>query len=207
MHRLNLEQHINRGEYHVLVKSQLCDVLVTAQAVGGTYKTVSNDEPCARLSRVHLVCGAAERELAETLAVQSREARSHHGQVSPCGDDLLAANRAQEIAAQLKFYLEGETQDLPRLTDDELSYKTPFAREVWQALINIPYGHVATYGEIAKAIGNPRAYRAVAQAARANELLLVVPCHRLVAADGIGGFWPGADLKRALMKHEGIDWR
>ena len=70
---------------------------------------------------------------------------------------------------------------------------------------NIPYGQVQTYGQLARAVGSPGAARAIGRACGANPLPLVVPCHRVVAANGLGGFALGLDAKRALLALEGID--
>lgn len=80
---------------------------------------------------------------------------------------------------------------------------TPFQREVWEALCAIPRGATRTYAEIARGLGRPRAARAVGLAAGANPLPVIVPCHRLVAADGLGGFSGGLATKRALLALEG----
>ena len=80
---------------------------------------------------------------------------------------------------------------------------TPFQQRVWRALLQIPYGTTRTYGEIATAIGNPRASRAVGMACNKNPLLLIVPCHRVVGANGnLTGFAYGTDAKRWLLELE-----
>jgi AraC family transcriptional regulator of adaptative response/methylated-DNA-[protein]-cysteine methyltransferase len=80
---------------------------------------------------------------------------------------------------------------------------TAFQARVWRALCKIPLGTTATYSEIAAAIGQPRAVRAVAQACAANKLALVVPCHRVVRRDGdLGGYRWGVERKRALLARE-----
>lgn len=80
---------------------------------------------------------------------------------------------------------------------------TPFQREVWEHLRAIPSGCTSTYAEIAKAIGAPRAHRAVANACGANRLAIVIPCHRAVRADGsLGGYRWGVERKRALLDRE-----
>lgn len=81
---------------------------------------------------------------------------------------------------------------------------TSFQLAVWEQLKNIPYGQVITYGDIAKAIGSPKACRAVGNAVGANPLPIIIPCHRVVAANGIGGFSCGLDIKLELMKIEKI---
>ena len=83
---------------------------------------------------------------------------------------------------------------------------TPFQQAVWQALLDIPYGEVRTYGQIAAAIGKPKAARAVGQAANRNPLWIVVPCHRVVGSCGkLTGYAGGLDLKQYLLKLEQTD--
>ena len=82
---------------------------------------------------------------------------------------------------------------------------TEFQLKVWRALLTIPRGQTISYKELAKKIGNPKAFRAVANACGANPLLKIIPCHRVIASDGsIGGFSAGLKLKRALLKSEGV---
>ena len=83
---------------------------------------------------------------------------------------------------------------------------TPFQQRVWERLREIPSGSTTSYGEIAFEIGRPGAARAVGGAVGRNPLSLIVPCHRVVAADGsIGGFASGLDRKRWLLAHEGVE--
>jgi AraC family transcriptional regulator, regulatory protein of adaptative response / methylated-DNA-[protein]-cysteine methyltransferase len=80
---------------------------------------------------------------------------------------------------------------------------TAFQWQVWQALAAIPYGETRTYGDVARAIGRPRAARAVARACATNPVALTIPCHRVVpAAGGLGGYRWGASRKRALLARE-----
>lgn len=79
---------------------------------------------------------------------------------------------------------------------------TPFQCEVWQALLDIPFGAVVTYSDIAQAIGRPKAVRAVASAIGANPIAWLIPCHRVVRSDGgLGGYRWGIDCKQAM-----LDW-
>ncbi|MDH5394327.1 MAG: methylated-DNA--[protein]-cysteine S-methyltransferase [Gammaproteobacteria bacterium] len=86
---------------------------------------------------------------------------------------------------------------------------TPFQRRVWKRLLKIPAGTVLTYGELANQLSSSA--RAVGNACRANPLPLLVPCHRVVAASGLGGF-AGAStgylisIKRQLLRHEGLEF-
>jgi AraC family transcriptional regulator of adaptative response/methylated-DNA-[protein]-cysteine methyltransferase len=81
---------------------------------------------------------------------------------------------------------------------------TAFQQRVWQALRAIPAGETASYTEIARRIGVPKAVRAVAQACRANALAVAIPCHRVVRNDGgLSGYRWGVERKRALLEREG----
>jgi methylated-DNA-[protein]-cysteine S-methyltransferase len=87
--------------------------------------------------------------------------------------------------------------------DLDLSQGTEFQRAVWRALLDIPRGQTRTYREVAEQIGRPRASRAVGQAVGANPLPVVVPCHRVVAQNGLGGFGGGLAMKKRLLRLEG----
>jgi methylated-DNA-[protein]-cysteine S-methyltransferase len=102
--------------------------------------------------------------------------------------------------AQLEEYFAGQRQvfDLPLAPEG-----TVFQRAVWQALTRIPYGETISYGELARRIGKPQASRAVGLANGANPLPIVVPCHRVIGADGsLTGFGGGLDIKRKLLALE-----
>lgn len=80
---------------------------------------------------------------------------------------------------------------------------TDFQKKVWQALQTIPYGNTKTYSDIAEQINRPTAIRAVATAVGANPLLMMIPCHRVVAKNGgLAGFRAGLDMKKALLELE-----
>jgi O-6-methylguanine DNA methyltransferase len=99
-------------------------------------------------------------------------------------------------------------QGLPLALDDvPLDLRgTPFQLRVWQELGKIPPGETVSYQELARRLGNPKAARAVGQACGANPLPLIVPCHRVIAANGtLGGFSSGLEHKRWLLAHEHAD--
>ncbi|MEZ5123551.1 MAG: methylated-DNA--[protein]-cysteine S-methyltransferase [Solirubrobacterales bacterium] len=103
-------------------------------------------------------------------------------------------------AAQLAGYFAGERTEF----DLELAPAgTPFQRRVWDALCEIPYGETISYVELARWVGQPKASRAVGLANGRNPLAIIVPCHRVIAADGrLGGYGGGLDRKRWLLEHE-----
>ncbi|MFG0326401.1 MAG: methylated-DNA--[protein]-cysteine S-methyltransferase [Phycisphaerales bacterium JB037] len=81
---------------------------------------------------------------------------------------------------------------------------TPFRQRVWQELARIPFGTTISYGELARRIENPSSVRAVGGANGANRVPIIVPCHRVIAADGtLHGFGGGLQIKRRLLEHEG----
>lgn len=104
------------------------------------------------------------------------------------------------VVEQLNAYFSGE------LTDFELSMEmrgTDFQRRVWAALCEIPYGETISYGELARQVGNPKASRAVGLANGRNPVAIVVPCHRVIGADGsLTGYGGGLDRKVWLLEHE-----
>ena len=105
-----------------------------------------------------------------------------------------------ETIDQLKAYFAGELKefDLPLRLDG-----TPFQRTVWEQLRRIPYGETRSYGELADAIGNPKASRAVGLANGRNPLGIIVPCHRVVGANGsLTGYGGGLDRKKRLLDFE-----
>lgn len=106
----------------------------------------------------------------------------------------------EEARRQLREYAAGKRSefDLPLRPEG-----TEFRRKVWRELLRIPYGNTITYAELARRIGKPKAYRAVANACGANPLPVFIPCHRVVASGGkTGGYTGGLDIKLALLEIE-----
>ena len=104
-------------------------------------------------------------------------------------------------ATALRAYLDGDLTALAALPVDTTG--TPFQRRVWSALRRIPAGRTRSYGDVARAIGAPRAVRAVGTANGANPIAIVVPCHRVVRTGGhLGGYGGGLERKRWLLDHE-----
>lgn len=109
----------------------------------------------------------------------------------------------REVVSQLEQYFRRERDrfDVPL----DLEAATDFQREVYAELVKVPYGRVTTYGELADAVGRAELARAVGQAVGANPIPIVIPCHRVVAADGrLGGFTGGLDVKVALLAVENV---
>lgn len=105
---------------------------------------------------------------------------------------------------QIQQYLKAPSTEFSKSLRQQTG--TAFQQRVWQAIDDIPFGQTATYGQLAKQIGSGP--RAVANACGANSIPLIIPCHRVVAQNGIGGFMQGnkngLQIKRWLLAHEGI---
>jgi methylated-DNA-[protein]-cysteine S-methyltransferase len=105
-----------------------------------------------------------------------------------------------EVRRQVGEYAKGKRRDFVF----KLAPEGPdFNRQVWKALLEIPFGTTTSYGAIAKKIGYPKAARAVGAANGANPIALVIPCHRVIGSDGsLTGYGGGLPLKRKLLEHE-----
>lgn len=120
-------------------------------------------------------------------------------QACPCvdGEDERVA---MEALRQLGQYFKGERRDfdLPLCP-----LGTDFQRKAWRILQQIPYGETISYGEESRRIGRPKAARAVGGANHRNPLPILIPCHRVVAAHGLGGYGGGVERKKYLLRLEG----
>jgi methylated-DNA-[protein]-cysteine S-methyltransferase len=107
----------------------------------------------------------------------------------------------KETVTQLEEYFAGERTefDIPMELDG-----TEFQRQVWAELSRIPYAETISYGELARRVGRPKGPRAVGQANGRNPIPIIVPCHRVLASNGIGGYGGGLPMKRALLAVEGV---
>ena len=151
--------------------------------------------------------------LGDLLAVrEDRDADGHPGGLTglylPTGRHATALrpewrrddHAFDDVRGQLDEYLSGDRRrfDLPLQAAG-----TEFQHRVWTALVAIPYGETTTYGRTAASIGAPRASRAVGLANGQNPISIIVPCHRVVGADGsLTGYGGGLDAKRWLLSHE-----
>jgi methylated-DNA-[protein]-cysteine S-methyltransferase len=155
-----------------------------------------------------------------TTTLRARMVPSPLGPITLAGDDVLtrlvmdhqahAPDRSTwaddpsafgEAAAQLRAYFAGELREF----DVEMRLEgTEFQLEVWSALRTIPYGETRSYGWLAERVGRPGASRAVGAANGRNPIGIIVPCHRVIGADGsLTGYGGGLDRKRLLLELEG----
>ena len=143
---------------------------------------------------------------------QAARCRIPHGVMEVVVDDdaIISARLSDQRAGGSKIpwladimqrYNDG---DIAALDEAPVAQQGPdFRMRAWQAMRTIPAGEVLTYGDLASRAGNPGAARAAGTACALNTVMLFVPCHRIVASAGLGGYAYGLDLKRALLEHEG----
>jgi len=106
----------------------------------------------------------------------------------------------QQVIAQLEEYFKGERKSFEL---EILPAGTEFQQSVWQELQNIPYGHTASYSQIAQKIGTPKGCRAVGMANSRNPIPIIIPCHRVIGKNGtLTGFGGGLDTKKFLLDLE-----
>lgn len=124
--------------------------------------------------------------------------RVHYGPV-----ELVEEHDALDLRARIGRYFARDFSafdGLPLLTNG-----TPFQRSVWDALLTIPLGTTTSYGALARTLGDPNKMRAVGMANGANPIAIVVPCHRVIGADGsLTGYGGGLHRKEWLLRHEGV---
>ncbi|MCL1929605.1 methylated-DNA--[protein]-cysteine S-methyltransferase [Candidatus Saccharibacteria bacterium] len=104
-----------------------------------------------------------------------------------------------EWSNQIDEYLRGGRKKFDIKIEPE---GTEFQKAVWREMAKIPYGQTRTYAQIAEAIGNPKAARAVGTACGKNQYVIILPCHRVVATNGLGGFALGLEMKKRLLELE-----
>jgi methylated-DNA-[protein]-cysteine S-methyltransferase len=161
---------------------------MTTATTTGLTATMPLDTPIGRL----VLEADGEVLIGVWLPHERRHGRRDTDDVAP----ILEAT-----ATQLEEYFAGER------TDFDLAMEldgTPFQQEVWTELTRIPYGETISYGELARRVGRPKGPRAVGQANGRNPIPIIVPCHRVLASNGIGGYGGGLKVKRALLALEGV---
>jgi methylated-DNA-[protein]-cysteine S-methyltransferase len=117
------------------------------------------------------------------------------------GADVVAGRAPEAVRRAVEAYFSGDVRALDGLT--VTTGGTDFQRSVWKALRAIPVGETRTYGQLAAAIGSPRAVRAAGLANGQNPIAVIVPCHRVIGANGtLTGYAGGLERKRWLLAHE-----
>ena len=162
------------------------------------------DSPIGRLGILADARGIAEIRFPNNLSKDflNKNASLPSTSLSTATNETKKAEGFIEQAIdQLQAYFDGRlsTFDLPLSLGG-----TDFQNAVWAQLQNIPYGKTASYKDIAIAVGNPKASRAIGMANNKNRIPIVIPCHRIIGSDGsLTGFAGGLDTKRWLLKREG----
>ncbi|TCK02580.1 methylated-DNA--[protein]-cysteine S-methyltransferase [Marinobacterium mangrovicola] len=154
-----------------------------------------NTQATAQLHLTDLPIGALTLTASNEALTGVEFGRVEHASLDHVPNDVLL-----EAAHQLSEYFAGKRQsfDLPLSPQG-----TEFQCEVWQALQTIPFGETRSYGELANSLGKPRAARAVGLANNRNPLAILIPCHRVIGADGaLIGYAGGLLIKQALLDLE-----
>ena len=162
-----------------------------------TMHLARSNSPIGRFRVASTEAGLAYVELPHSSGRGMRDWMERYVPERRCVDEI-GPNRA--AIEQILEYLASERTHF----DVPLDLRgTPFQRAVWDALLEIPYGESRSYAEVARAVGRPKAQRAVGSANNANPVSLIVPCHRVIAADGsLGGYGGGQKLKARLLAME-----
>jgi len=151
--------------------------------------------PLGPLLLVHDGVSLRALEFEDNRARMLRALERHYGAVS-------LTNGWYRFASALESYFAGDVTAPDKIRVEPAG--TEFQRRVWSALREIPPGATATYGQIAASLGTPTASRAVGLANGANPIAIVIPCHRVIGADGsLTGYSGGIGRKQFLLRHEG----
>jgi len=120
-----------------------------------------------------------------------------HDEAAPASDAPFEA-----VREQLDAYFAGKLETFDLVLDP---HGTPFQRRVWEALLEIPFGETMSYSQLARRLGDPKLVRAVGLANGRNPISIVIPCHRVIGADGsLVGYGGGLERKRWLLEHEAV---
>jgi methylated-DNA-[protein]-cysteine S-methyltransferase len=154
--------------------------------------------------------GASERGV-HSIVLPKRSRQAVHDELLGTGGDQVkqhagernaSAECVHQAQSQLMEFLDNRRRELS--VDLDLSRGTPFQRQVWRAILRIPYGRVRSYRWVAERVGGSQYARAVGHALGANPVPIIVPCHRVVTSEGsLGGFTGGLPVKRKLLQLEG----
>ncbi|WP_026485793.1 methylated-DNA--[protein]-cysteine S-methyltransferase [Caldanaerobius polysaccharolyticus] len=137
------------------------------------------------------------------LVKVSLDTGEFHNWLKSCGEEYMWNDSKNEPAiSQLTDYFKGRLREFDLKLDLDA---TDFQMSVYKALMEVPYGHVVSYKDIALKVNKPGAFRAVGGAVHRNPLPVIVPCHRVICSDGtIGGFAYDIEIKRKLLRIEGV---
>jgi O-6-methylguanine DNA methyltransferase len=179
------------------IAAPICDAKCYCAGAMETVHIARSNSPIGRVRVASTKLGLAYVELPHSSGRGMRDWMERYVPEHRCVEEMGPNAAAIE---QILEYLASERTHF----DIPLDLRgTPFQRAVWDVLLEIPYGDSCSYAEVARAIGKPNAQRAVGSANNANPVAIVVPCHRVIAADGsLGGYGGGQDLKARLLAME-----
>lgn len=156
------------------------------ETIIGTIEVVGNDGKITHIEFVH------EKEKKNSFKDEREGMSIEEGDVcivKECLEELREYFKGQRKEFHVDLFMEG----------------TEFQKKVWEELLKIPYGTKVTYGEIAKRIGNPKAFRAVGHACNKNPIPIIVPCHRIIGRNSkLVGYAGGLEIKQKLLKLEDL---
>ncbi len=153
-------------------------------------------------AKCRLYLETSEHGLTEIAFISAKEADLLARGSNSRSHAIHGPKHLQNVRNQLQEYFAGKRQAFELELD---AGGTAFQRRVWQKLCQIPFGETATYGELAKQLGNANASRAVGMANGKNPIAIVVPCHRVIGANGtLTGYAGGLENKEMLLRLEGI---
>jgi AraC family transcriptional regulator, regulatory protein of adaptative response / methylated-DNA-[protein]-cysteine methyltransferase len=206
-------QHIRKGAS--VIETQITTGYESGSGFRDAFTRIMGDAPARAGDGLALQAAWLDTQLGPMLAVADEDAvhmlefvdrRGLEREVArmrkALGAAIVPGNNAplRAIAAELEAYFAGE---LRQFETPLVLHGSDFQREVWRALLDVPYGETRSYLQIAEAIGNPAAVRAVGRANGANQIAIVIPCHRVIGADGsLTGYGGGMARKRWLLDHE-----
>lgn len=162
-----------------------------------TFHTTSLDSPVGRIAL------AFEGETLRALRFDGMQSTVASLLARQFGAEarIVESSAAHPAVDALRAYFEGDLAALDAIAVDPAG--TPFQQRVWRELRRIPIGQTASYAQIAQRIGAPTSFRAVARANATNPIGVVIPCHRVIGADGaLRGYGGGVERKRWLLAHE-----
>ncbi len=155
-------------------------------------------------SSIGIICVASRNKKIISLDIHSKnlhEAKKRITALYPGGKE--SEQSFKTIRFLLDRYLKGERVDFD--VDIDISGETSFTQKVLKELMKIPYGQTRSYGWIGKRLGYEMGARAVGQAVKRNPVLIIIPCHRVIAEGGkLGGFSSGIEIKKRLLGLEGV---
>ncbi|WP_232277649.1 tRNA epoxyqueuosine(34) reductase QueG [Paenibacillus sp. 481] len=193
-----------RWEEDEVVQQALQEALKQAEQTVEPLYVQEMDSPLGVLTLVATPTGLCAIEFGTVLEQSQKILAWAHRAIGSKVAIQRHPERLKEAKQQLESYFAGERQTFDLAFD---MYGTEFQKSVWTALLDIPFGETCSYKDVAVAIENPKAVRAVGGANNRNPLPIVVPCHRVIGADGkLVGYGGGLDIKEKLLDLEGITY-